>query len=87
MQYEARGLLEELVEPVVDDSVTIVEQHYSNYPGEVQAVIAVERAEGKLDGVYTMWLIANDADRADDAVSTINDIVSPYSRAIQDNFA
>lgn len=83
MQFEARGILDELAQSVVKDSIEIVKEYYSELPREARFAIAVERSEGKLDGIYSFWLLANDEERHDDAVDTINDLVSPYHELIQ----
>lgn len=84
MQYEARGMLDDFAETVVKDAVSVTSKYHSDLPPEIQFTISVERAEGKLDGIYTMWLVSNDADRADDAVDVINDLVGQYHTAIAD---
>lgn len=82
MQFEARGLLDEYTEVVVQDAIEVTVSYHNELPPEVQLTIAVERAEGKLDGMYSMWVVLNEEERHDDAVSVINDLVGEYHQEI-----
>lgn len=82
MHYEAKELLEDNVEIVVKDRVGKINAVYDELSSETMYIMACEAAEAKLEGMYVLWLIINDRERADDANDVIYKLVAKYRAAI-----
>lgn len=71
MDLEAKGFLTDHTETVAKDAALSVQNDYSDLPPKMKVLLATERAEGKLDGMYTMFMIMNEKERDDDAREAI----------------
>jgi len=83
MQYEARQLLEDLLETGIKQSCFSIASNYDQDMPTMKTALAIERTEGFLLGTYHMWLLIEDKEAADGVSSEIEDMVVRHKDTIE----
>lgn len=86
MDLESKGFLSDYPQMIVKDSIICVMQDYDKLPGDIKAILALTRAEGKLDDMYSVYTAMQDKERDDDAREEISSMVGQHTGMILDAF-
>ena len=78
MKAQAKEFLSNQAESVVKQASVRVEKHHGDAPGELQFLFATEYAQGKLSGMYAMFVAGQDEEPADGSAEDIKGIVEDH---------
>jgi len=86
MNEDIEKFLLDYKSPVAADAINVVESQYSDLSPEIKIALALEITISKLDGIYSLFIIATDNERSDEAYIEIREMCQECKSLFSEQF-